>query len=372
MSVDQRRETRHQCAFHDAVRAYKGLWDRRRLEQRLTVARVAKAAGLSRQVISRAANDDWQRLKEAVEAGEPLYPEFGLLDDRERVLSADQRAVDALRTRVDACEARVKHLTSLSNIAIPNLQGEAQRLLARLAEHPRKETELYSTRADLAQARSEVESLKARVNWQSDRSLPSYNKTPYHTIPFGCVRTDLTASHLEEFYNGSLDPLGDILKTASLVTPLQAVYLLCGNHASGKYTWVSAHRPHAGGLYIYVIAPYHTRDSRRSVIAYIRSYRIDCRIVCVRIFANLFDCLERNGTRERQREQKMVSGDLIRYIDANFQEVTIDEGFDAIECVGDVGLAVARSVADGADQSEELDLDMEDEWGFGHLKEVGG
>lgn len=345
----------HRQHFAAAVTAYKALCTNPG-DRRITIRRVAAAAAVSAQIISRAHNDDWARLKAAILGGQPLYPEFGVIDDRERIRSRARRENKALDVRVKAMETAVGTLTTSVHLELETLREEVARQLI-LRQHPAPTRRELRVNNEAFDAKEEVARLKARLTGIIPAPHVAPEKHLYQAIQPGEMRQSLTPDHLVRHDGADPSFLGPLLTG----TPIRAVYVLCGNFASGKLTWTRNHLPDTDGMHIYVIAPHHTRASRRHVLHHVRSHIPACRIVCVRIDVSLLVCLERNGERTRQNQQRMVPGEVIRHVDLRFEEVTIDEGFDAIECVREYGV-------DAPAQTDVADDPSGDEWAFDSLR----
>jgi len=122
----------------------------------------------------------------------------------------------------------------------------------------------------------------------------------------------------------------------------KAVYVLCGNFASGKSTWISEHKPpfQESTTVVYFDGTNHTTVMRKWIMKHIRNlnkkHNVDCKIVCVRVFCDLNQCLERNSDIGRTRHKNTITEDLIKTFDKNFQQVDLKEGFDEIIIVGGV------------------------------------
>jgi len=345
----------HRRHFAAAVTAYQALFTSPG-GRHITIRRVAAAADISAQIISRAHNDDWARLKAAILGGQPLYPEFGVIDDRERTHSRARRENEALENRVKAMETAVSTLTTTVDLELGTLREDVARQLI-LRQDPVPTRRELRVNAEAYEAKEEVKRLKARLAGFTPALRIAPEKQLHQAIQPGEMRQSLTPDRLARHDGADPSFLGPLLTG----TPIRAVYVLCGNFASGKLTWARNHLPDADGMHIYVIAPHHTRASRRHVLHYVRSHIPACRIVCVRIDVSLVVCLGRNGERTRQNQQRMVPGEVIRHIDLRFEEVTIDEGFDAIECVREYGV-------DTPAQTDVTDDSSGDKWAFDSLR----
>lgn len=112
--------------------------------------------------------------------------------------------------------------------------------------------------------------------------------------------------------------------------PPNVVYVLCGNFASGKSSWIADHKPHNVGSVVYFDGTNHTQSIRRIILKYIRNLKSDCKIVCVRIFCDTKECLERNVNKSRIRLKTTIPSELIIRFDDKFEEVSVNEGFNEI------------------------------------------
>ena len=96
--------------------------------------------------------------------------------------------------------------------------------------------------------------------------------------------------------------------------PPNVVYVLCGNFASGKSSWIADHKPQNVGSVVYFEGTNHTQSIRRIILKYIRNLNSECKIVCVRILCDTSECLERNVNESRIRLNTTIPSDLIMWL----------------------------------------------------------
>ncbi len=121
-------------------------------------------------------------------------------------------------------------------------------------------------------------------------------------------------------------------KTHGAKTP-KAVYVMCGNYAAGKSTWIKQHKPNVGGVNLYIDGTNHSKAIRKSIVKRVRKLSKDSKLICVRCRSSLKDSFGRNALQIRKKSKSSVMESLIKQVDSDFDEVTLDEGFDEIVVV---------------------------------------
>ncbi len=305
---------------------------------RITYAAIARLAGISRPVIYKD-DPDWQEFRDVVENRKQSPTlEIATVEMRER--EAWERDIERLKDLAATCEAALKTNMAFSDEVYEALCGEALKYALLSAPLPAEQDKNVEVLKDLSVARHEINRLKTRIERLTagkhtyDDPLPSHTPlvvTVGKTIP----RNELTTDGLVETFMDTINEMDAYFALDDIERRPGIVYVLCGNFASGKSTWIRQHRPPMSGIALYIDGPHHTSRMRRDLVRRIRKLSPRCRIVCIRIIVNLDICLGRNGKPERARTGMVVPGSVIREIETvlGAQEVTVGEGFNSIEIV---------------------------------------
>ena len=97
-----------------------------------------------------------------------------------------------------------------------------------------------------------------------------------------------------------------------------AVYVMCGQFASGKSRWIKEHKPSNAGTALYIDGCNHSADMRSLFIKRIRSLSKNSRIIVCLISSNLDECLERNRDVTRGRLNLRVPEALMHHVAETF------------------------------------------------------
>lgn len=332
----------HEDKFLAACEAYAALLMSGIGAKNIKGATVAQTAGLKRQIFNPHAHRDWQRLGEAIDKG-TIIPDVERFLPIARIRRVEERVLDRMEERLRAHGEQIAALDDLVNMASSTLVSEAQRYLYMARYHQispaNKEDDLITSIEDLKRQlqQKEVEIGRLRQGRDTGAIVHLQAHKPVINVGEDRERGHLTESLLGEVALETADRLDKHFLTANKGRWPSVVYITCGNFAAGKSTWIRKHTPPEGGPVLYIDGPHHTRTSRRELIRRIRHHHRDCRIICVRVFAPVHVCLERNDDDVRARTKMVVPNALIQAVEEAFEEVDFKEGFHAIEIVDGSG-----------------------------------
>jgi len=328
----------HEEKFRAACEAYAALLMSGVGAATIKRATVAQAAGLKRQIFNPQAHMDWRRLGDAIDKGTTIL-EVDQLMPIARIRRVEESVLDRLEERIRTYGEQVTKLDDLLNMASSTLISEVQHYMYLALYHQispaNKEDELMQTVEDLkrkvTQGKDEIARLHQGQDTEGVRQLQT--RKPLINVGEGRDRGSLTADLLEDIALETADLVDSRFLTANRTRWPSVVYITCGNFAAGKSAWIQKHTPASDSPVLYIDGPHHTHASRRELIRRIRHHKRDCRIVCARVFTPVHVCLARNDDDVRVKTQMAVPNALIRAIADAFEEVKLEESFDAIEIV---------------------------------------
>jgi len=340
-----RQDGRHDRVFAAARQAYTRLRADRSVDnEAISKVDVAQVAGIPRQYLS-LNGPDWQALGSAIKQHTAFdAPEVETLTSvAVQHRSARQRELDALAGRMRACEQKTDDIQRAFDACVLGpLVRELQHymLLGKAQTLPSEQGKIARLHLDLEETRRDNEQLKARVRILTEGGAlealldAQTQKRRIDVVPTA-TRGMLTVGHLANLYDDSFAAAARFAHNPDPRARPAVIYILSGNIGAGKSAWIKDHKPDRAGLHLYLDAPHHTAKTRRELAHSARSTASPCRVVCVWVRAPRAVCLDRNGSRARRAEGLAVRGGVVHDLHDVFEPVGVNEGFDAIEVVGD-------------------------------------
>lgn len=308
---------------------------------KLTVTEVADVSGVSRSTINSKVNTDWLEVKEVILNNKPS----------QRVKLAQAEVKERTRWQVEASrldgelEVCEKELDKL----IQKADGEYKKLFDQLHKYVYKAKMLPSKMGRETKALIENQELKKQLEFlEAENRKLKANLAP-NTPIFPFIKQNVINVYPEDQKAKLINmDLADLVTDAMYKLdsyfeshlPPKVVYVLSGNFAAGKSTWIKEHKPPflEPGAAVYFDGTNHTATMRKNIVKHIRflinRHNIDCKIICVRVMCGLGQCLERNADITRVRYKNIIHEELIKTIDKHFEEVTFKEGFNEIILIG--------------------------------------
>jgi hypothetical protein len=297
---------------------------------------VARESGVSRGTISASELPDWLEVREVIK-GKPS-PRLALAAVELTETQKWERQVRELHKKIDELESALLNAQTISNDVFHRLLAQLNKYVVLKHRTPRQIGQQASTLEDNAKLRERLNVLEAE-----NELLKSEKKVPGNVL--GLVRKETInifppekrpKLHAREIHGLCIDAMNELdrfFKNQDQAPRL--VYVMCGPFAAGKSRWIINHKPVGQSNVLYVDGTNHTPDLRMLFIKRLRSLSQNCRIICCRVFATIDECLERNTYPERKRMDLTVPEAVMRHVHEAFDEVSFDEGFDAIELVGE-------------------------------------
>ncbi|MBT0651551.1 hypothetical protein [Geomobilimonas luticola] len=321
---------------HDKLldNAYAAYNDLRLKGEKPTITAIAENAGIARSTINQQ-KPDWVKFRDTVKGKASPDVTVGVVKISES--SKESLRLHKLKDDVN------KALKDLEEFRLDSV-----RAIIKLVEqvHTYKEIadEAPNTRKKQAHLAAQVEELKKMVE-----SLKNQNRELKATAGAGAAiasfqppastiniyQDNRPSLEYDDLFRHNLEAMNMLDHLfADPETGPGIVYLLCGNFAAGKSNIIRDHRRMPISRPLYIDGTGHTRDIRQLFLGRIRSIAPNCRIVCIRVMTGIEECLKRNADSNRKKRNYLVSEELIKQIGERFEEVSLTEGFNAIELFG--------------------------------------
>lgn len=308
----------------------------------LTVTEVAKLSGVSRSTINSKKDPDWIEAREVILNNIPS-PRVKLAQAEVKEQTKWQVEATKLQSLLEDCENGLDKLIQKADEEFVKLFDQLHKYMyvakmvpSKMVRDSKILIENQELRKQLEFLYAENRKLKAISSPLSIGIVPFMKQNVLNVYPED-QKSNLGDVDLMEFV---IDAMYKVDSYFESPLPPKVVYILCGNFASGKSTWIKEHKPQfqESVSILYFDGTNHTKAIRKNIVRHIihliQKYDVDCKIVCVRTISDLGQCLERNTNINRARYKTIVSEELIRTIDKYFEEISINEGFNEIILVG--------------------------------------
>lgn len=311
--------------------------------KKLTVTEVADLADVARSTMNSKVDPDWIEVRNVI-FNNTTNQRLKLALSEFKEQSKWQVEASRFESELTSCQDILNELTLRVDSDFGKILGQLHKYMHSAGLVPSKmnndtkrlqENQEFRRKNEFLEA--ENRNLKARY-FPNNPLLPFIRKSVINVYPEdqrGNLQNlqldDLTMNAkyaLDEYFEGDFPP--------------EVVYILCGNFASGKSTWISEHKPpfKESTSALYIDGTCHLKRLRKDTVNYVRhlsnKHKVNCKIICVRTLYNLEQCLSWNNDPNRIRTKAKISEELIKTMAKGFQqeEVVFDEGFNEIILVG--------------------------------------
>lgn len=298
----------------------------------LSIDAVRKDAGLAKGTIY-SKDKDWEEVRSVIENNEN-HPQ---VDDAFELLVDDdelEEKLGAIRIKISQAEEEIKDLRGVANSVYAKILDQLHKYVLLAKETPAKKNTSAKYLKELSQLKNENKRLLSQIKeLETEKGLPAdvrvLGKKEIITVFDAsalCRNVDIIDLSLD-----AINSLDEYFERENSNFWPSVVYVMCGNFASGKSSWIKNHKPIYAGINLYLDGPNHSREIRKAAIKRIQKLSPSCKIICVRMMSSYEDCVDFNISAVRKRNNMIVSSELIDLVEKEFVEVSKDEGFDAIE-----------------------------------------
>jgi len=299
-------------------------------KERITITEVAEVSEVSRATIY-SKHPDWVEVRDVIKNNTPSL-RFKLASTKNYEQTKWQIEAQRLENELRTCQEKLDFISEQADDVFKNLLDELHKymyLAKKTPEQIERETNILIELKELKDRCEfyEAENKRLKIDSDSNTRIVPFVKKEIIDVYSETQRANIGNLDLLEL---TYEALLNLNKLFSKNYPPSVVYVLCGNFASGKSSWIADHKPRNTGTVVYFDGTNHTESIRRIILKYIRNLNSDCRIVCVRILCDVRECLERNANQSRSRLKTTIPRDLIISLKERFEEVSVNEGFNEI------------------------------------------
>jgi hypothetical protein len=317
-------------------RAYAALYTlRQEGKPKPSLTEIAKRSGIQRSTMY-TSHPDWKRFREVVRLG------LSLKDVTQAGVELEEKAgwvlrIEALDRRLAKAEGDLQNYKFVADTVFTRLTGQLHKYVMLSKETPSQANRRAALLKENAEMKQEVQRLgnenaELRLQTAIPADLRPLAKKEvlviYDKLP-GEKHIDLEDPVIE-----AINKLDDYFAAPHEAQVPAVVYIMCGNFASGKSRWIKEHSPLIPGVNLYIDGTNHTARMRKLLLKRVRKLSPSCTIACVRVRAVLDDCLKRNENPSRVRTKKSLPRELVVRVASEFEEISLDEGFDQILLTG--------------------------------------
>ncbi len=301
--------------------------------KKISFTDVSSISGVSRATLY-TDHDDWKEVRDVIK----LNKITRRVKEAKAALGKKEvweRDLDSLQEQVELYENQIYEVKNMADAVYSQLLGQLHKYVLLSTETPAKLDRNANNLKELAELRQRViilekenSSLKALSGVSADIRVLSSKEVI--NVDKHSLDTELSYEVLMEDVFDIVNLLDDYFSQNHGARTPKVVHLMCGNYASGKSSWIKYHKPNVSGVNLYIDGTNHVKAIRKALIKRVRKLSDDCIIVCVRRVATLNDCINRNKLPERSKSNSSVNESLLNQVESEFDELTIDEGFDEI------------------------------------------
>ncbi len=299
-------------------------------KEKITITEVAKISGVNRSTIN-SKHLDWIEVRDVIRNNKPSS-RFKLASTKNYEQTKWQIEAQRLENELKTCQEELDFISEQADNVFKKLLDELHKYMYLAKKTPEQTKRETNTLIELKELKDrcefyETEIKRLKIDSGFNTKMVPFVKKEIIDVYSETQRANIYNLDLHEL---TYEALLNFNKLFSKSHPPNVVYVLCGNFASGKSSWIANHKPQNVGSVVYFDGTNHTLSIRRMILKYIQNLNSECKIVCVRILCDTGECLDRNVNESRLRLKTTIPSDLITMLGEKFEEVTVVEGFDEI------------------------------------------
>jgi hypothetical protein len=288
----------------------------------MNVTQVSKLSGISRATIYQK-HADWDEVRAVID-GKPS-PRVRLMEIAKVAEAESTGRITHLANQIGEFEKTIIALEQKAESAYKTLTDQLLYYATVASEVNKKRDDRAKTILSLNKTHEENLRLAAAL-----REAQATIQSPITVAPVVSKKHISLPNEVavEKVYDTFLDQLAELIPDAEAGSKVGSVYVLCGLPMSGKSHWIAEHKSHHPGVALYIESTSHTQYSRQRYVKRIRE-KTKAPIHCVRLRVDEETCSRRCNV-QCAGAQKAIVERQIQKIAAAFEEVTVQEPFDAI------------------------------------------
>ncbi|SFB20422.1 6-phosphofructo-2-kinase [Lentibacillus halodurans] len=299
-------------------------------KDKITITEVAEISEVSRATIY-SKHPDWVEVRNVIKNNKPSSW-LKLASTKNNEQTKWQIDAQRLENELRTCQEELDFISGQADNVFKKLLDELHKYMYLAKKTPEQIEREANTLIELNELKDRCEFYEAeikRLKIDSGRNtkMVPFVKKEIIDVYSETQRANISKLDLLELTYEALLNFNNLFRKSY---PPKVVYVLCGNFASGKSSWIADHKTQNVGSVVYFDGTNHTQSLRRMILKYIRNLNSDCKIVCVRVLCDTSECLERNVNESRIRVNTTIPRDIIIRFAEIFEEVTVKEGFDEI------------------------------------------
>lgn len=299
-------------------------------KEKITVTEVAEISEVSRATIY-SKHPDWVEVRDVIKNNNPSS-RLKLASTKNYERTKWQIEAQRLENELRTCQEKLEFISGQADNVFKKLLDELHKYMYLAKKTPEQIERETNTLIELNELKNrcefyEAEIKRLKIDSGRNTTMIPFVKKEIIDVYSETQRANISNLDLLELTYEALLNLNNLFRKRY---PPNVVYVLCGNFASGKSSWIAEHKPQNVGSVVYFDGTNHTQSIRRIILKYIRNLNSDCKIVCVRILCDTNECLERNVNESRLRLKTTIPSDLISRFAEKFEEVSVNEGFNEI------------------------------------------
>lgn len=297
---------------------------------KITITEVSRVSGVNRSTIN-SKNPEWVEVRNIVKNNLPL-PRVKLAEISDTETIKWQFEARKLEKELDDCKEQLGTLNEQADLVFNNLLNELHKYVYLAKKTPDEIQRESNILIELKELKERCEYYEKEIDRVKNSHLINDKTVPFVKKEVVSIYTEIHRMNISDIdmLEVTYDALLNLNQYFDKKHPPNTVYILVGNFASGKSTWIEKHKAHIGGTVLYLDGTNHTKSIRKMIIKYIRNLKSDCKIVCVRMLCDKNVCLKRNANESRKRLNIVVPESIINLIGDNFEEISLYEGFNEI------------------------------------------
>ncbi|MEK4083539.1 hypothetical protein [Psychrobacillus sp. FSL K6-1415] len=299
-------------------------------KEKITITEVSEISEVSRATIY-SKHPDWVEVRDVIKSNKPSS-KLKLASTKNYEQTKWQIEAQRLEGELRICQEKLDFISGQADNVFKKLLDELHKYMHLAKKTPEQIGRETNTLIELNELKDRCEFYETEIKRLKIDSGRNTNMVPFVKKEIIDVYSETQRANISnlDLLELTYDSLLNLNNLFSKSYPPNVVYVLCGNFASGKSSWIADHKPQNVGSVVYFDGTNHTQSIRRMILKYIRNQNSDCKIVCVRILCDTRECLERNVNESRIRLKTTIPSDFIIRFAEKFEEVSVNEGFNEI------------------------------------------
>lgn len=299
-------------------------------KEKITVTEVAEISEVSRATIY-SKHPDWVEVRDVIKYNKPSS-RLKLATTKNYEQTKWQMEAQRLENELRTCQERLDFISEQADNIFKSLLDELHKYMYLAKKTPEQIERETNTLLELKELKDRCEFYEAEIKGLKIDSVNHTKMVPFVKKEIIGVYSETQRANINnlDLLELTYEAIFNFNNLFSKSYPPNVVYVLCGNFASGKSSWIANHKSQNVGSVVYFDGTNHTQSIRRIILKYIRNLNSNCKIVCVRILCDKNECLERNVSESRLRLKTTIPSDLIIRLAEMFEEVSVNEGFNEI------------------------------------------